>query len=164
MFVRCSSLLAIISVCLMSTVVSVHASEARPVRLELAAGQGGASVFSHDVAPAQWLLPSSGLVAESRPSVDTARGYILHSLGWQSIGVSLSRAELGSELTLEFQSNTQKTYIIQSIFSVGPKSLDRAELADSPDTLLIYTSSGVADRERLVILAKERPSTEVSSL
>ena len=48
----------------MSTVASVHASEARPVRLELAAGQGGASVFSHDVAPAQWLLPSSGLVAE----------------------------------------------------------------------------------------------------
>lgn len=116
------------------------------------------------VIPPEWLLASETIVTRPRDLHSLSRGYIFYSHNWQVDSNQLIRTPIGDEITLHFQHGRPKKFVIQNVFSLGPKSPDRSELAQSPDTLLIYSTSGYPDRDRLVLLAKELPTTEVSSL
>ncbi len=92
------------------------------------------------------------------------QGYIFYGYNWQTASAKLARVRIGEEITLNFPSAQPKTFVVSNLFAVSPKSDNQASLANNPDTLLIYSSQGMTDREQLVILAKAKPSTAVSSL
>lgn len=140
----------------------VQASEL-PTRLSVATNEQEIPIVSSLVTPSQWFIPSNGLAVVPRDR-SGSEGYIFYGYNWQSASTKLSRTTIGQELTLYFPSSRPKTFIVYNLFSVSPKGDDHSSLAEQSDTLLIYTSDSYADRDQLVILAKEKQTTEVSSL
>lgn len=116
------------------------------------------------VTPPEWRISATALSGGSRDWRASARGYIFYMTNWQPDATQLHKKGIGTEITLHFHSGRPKKFVVQNLFTVGPKSPDRSELAHQPDTMLIYSSTGFADRDRLVLLAKELPAAEVSSL
>ncbi|MBP7876155.1 hypothetical protein KA012_04140 [Candidatus Woesebacteria bacterium] len=134
-----------------------------PMSIEVSDQRLEMPVLSNFLTPAGWVVPRDSLVAAKREAHAPGRGYILYNHNWHESALRLARSHIGEEITLHFQATRSKVFVIQSIFSVGAKSHDRSELANDPNSMLIYSSSSFVDRDRLVILAKEKPSAEVSS-
>lgn len=121
-------------------------------------------IISSLVTPPEWLLTTAALSASSRDWHSNEQGYIFYTHSWQPDADKIAHKAIGEHITLHFQTGRPKQFIVENLFSVGPKSADRSELARQSGTMLIYSSTGYTDRDRLVILAKELPTSEVSSL
>lgn len=86
------------------------------------------------------------------------KGKILYGHNWPNLLGSLHDAEIGSSIQIRYSDLKQEAYTVQSMFTVDPSQLNVLELAQDPDTLLIYTCSGWLDQKRLVVVAVRETS------
>lgn len=115
----------------------------------------GLPIIPNMIESGEWVLPTNGVSLLDWSQTDSFAGYILYGHNWPALLGSLSQVKLGEELVLRYADQKEKTYRIYSKFVVSPQRVDVLRMAAQPGTVLIYTCTGLFDRDRLVVVAQE---------
>ena len=159
--IRLFSLLYIVF--LLASVHTQQIQAATPISLSTEDETLSIAIAASYLTPANWSIPTGGLTTAVTDETQS-QGYILYGYNWQPSGAQLIRLQPGSELTVSFADARAKTYTMYNLIALDSRRSDYAQLANDPDTLLIYSSTSVIDPDRLVLVAKLKPDAQVSSL
>lgn len=139
-----------------------------PTALSLSPDGESLSIVPTIVENNNWSVTAQGVslltTPQIRPSpiLEQGHGYILYGHNWPNLLGTLKNTRLGDTLTIEYSDHSRTSYTVESMFTVHPDRLDVLQLAQDPNSLLVYTCIGWMDRERLVVLAKKVAAPETS--
>lgn len=140
---------------LAATMEPAAASATLPQELLLPGRETAIPIIPNSLQTGEWILPTNGVSLLQQSETASQLGYIMYGHNWPALLGSLSQAQLGETIRLRFANQEEKIYVIQTKFIVSPQRVDVLHMATQPDSLLIYTCTGLFDRNRLVVVAQE---------